>query len=573
MPRPAPLELRDVRVRHEGATRFTPDGITLTVHPGEVVLVLGPSGSGKSSLAMALNGLIPHSVPATLEGTVRVSGVDTATGTVPTLSTNVAMVFQDPDAQMVTATVLDEVCFGPENLGRDVEDILRSAHDALRIVGLWERRDDSPDVLSGGGRQRLAIACALAMDAPVLVLDEPTANLDPIGIREVYRALAAIVERGDRSIVLIEHNLDAAMDLVDRVLVLDRAGRQVFLGDARTVLTDHTEELAALGVWLPVATLAGLQLRGAGIDLRPIPLTPPELTAALDALETLPEPNRIVTRERGFLEGPMIRVSHLSLSRGRGRRAARVLHDVSFELDAGSFLGVVGTNGAGKTSLAQAIAGVIRPPRGAVSLSGLDPARIDVATLTSRIGFVFQNPEHQFVTYTVADELAHGLRLRGMDEEIIAQRVNTMLERFGLTDLRDQHPFLLSGGQKRRLSVGTAMIAGAGILVLDEPTFGQDQSRAAEVLSILRDLNEAGNTVVIVSHDLQLVADYASHVAVMQDGHLVGFGPSDEILSDSTLIDAAGLWQPPLAHAMRALTRHPSWREITRIDELPGATS
>lgn len=543
----------------------------MTVEPGEVVLVLGPSGSGKSSLAMALNGLIPHSVPATLEGTVLVSGVDTTTGSVPALSTNVAMVFQDPDAQMVTATVLDEVCFGPENLGRDVDDILRSAHDALRIVGLWDRRDDSPDVLSGGGRQRLAIACALAMDAPVLVLDEPTANLDPVGIREVYRALAAIVERGDRSIVLIEHNLDAAMDLVDRVLVLDGAGRQVFLGDARTVLTDHTEELAALGVWLPVATLAALQLRHVGIDLRPIPLTPPELTAALEAIPTLPEPHSIVTRERGFLEGPMIRVEHLSLTRGRGRRAAAVLHDVCFELDAGSFLAVVGTNGAGKTSLAQAIAGVIRPPRGTVSLSGLDPARIDVATLTSRIGFVFQNPEHQFVTYTVADELAHGLRLRGIDEAIVTQRVETMLERFGLTELRDQHPFLLSGGQKRRLSVGTAMIAGAGILVLDEPTFGQDQGRAAEVLAILRDLNEAGSTVVIVSHDLQLVADYASHVAVMQNGHLVGFGPSDEILSDAALIDAAGLWQPPLAHAMRALTRHPGWREITRIDELPGA--
>lgn len=563
------LELDEVRIRHDGAERATPDGVSLTVRPGEVVLVLGPSGCGKSTLALALDGLVPHAVPAELDGTVSIAGLDSREHPVGVLSEHVAMVFQDPDAQIVTGTLLDEVCFGPENQLVTVADVLARAERALKLVGLWERRGDNPDRLSGGGRQRLAIACALAMSSPVLVLDEPTANLDPAGIDEVYAVLRELASTRDHAIVLIEHNLDSAVDVVDRVVVLDADGRLALDGPVREVLREHVDELLALGVWLPVSTLAALRLRAAGLRLDPLPLTPAELAAALDALDALPEPRPDAASARTDGSGPAIRVRGLSVRRG-GRRGPVVVHDVDLDVAEGEFLAVVGPNGAGKTSLLQAIAGVIPAPAGVIDVLVLDPQRADARERSRRIGFVFQNPEHQFVATTAAAELETSLRMQGVPEAERTAAVERMLARFGLTALREQHPFLLSGGQKRRLSVGTALIAGAPVLALDEPTFGQDRERAAELLDMLRTLNEQGTTVLVVTHDLQLVADYATRIAVMADGRILGSGPTAEVLA-GPLIEEAGLRHPPLARATRGLARHPEWHGVTRMSQLPAS--
>ncbi|TYL53948.1 ABC transporter ATP-binding protein [Agromyces mariniharenae] len=569
------LELDAVRIRHDGATRATPDGVSLAVRPGEVVLVLGPSGCGKSTLALALDGLVPHAVPAELDGTVSIAGLDSREHPVGVLSAHVAMVFQDPDAQVVTGTLLDEVCFGPENRLVPAEEVLARAERALKLVGLWDRRADNPDRLSGGGRQRLAIACALAMAAPVLVLDEPTANLDPAGIDEVYAVLRELASTRDHAIVLVEHNLDAAVDIVDRAVVLDADGRVAFDGPVREVLRDHVDELLRLGVWLPVSTLAALRLRDAGVVLEPLPLTPAELAAALDARAELPAPRAepAAPAAAPALDSapasarPAIRIRGLSVRRG-GRRGPVVVHDVDLDVAAGEFLAVVGTNGAGKTSLLQAVAGVIPAASGTVDVLGLDPQRADARERSRRIGFVFQNPEHQFVATTAEEELDTSLRVQGVPEAERAAEVTRMLERFGLGELRAQHPFLLSGGQKRRLSVGTALIAGAPVIALDEPTFGQDRERAAELLDVLRALHEEGTTVLVVTHDLQLVADYATRVAVMADGRLLGAGTTAEVLA-GPLIDEAGLRHPPLARATRGLARHPEWHAVTRMSQLP----
>ena len=576
---PAPLlELDAVRISYDDASRATPDGVSLDIRPGEVVLVLGPSGCGKSTLALALDGLVPHAIAARLEGSVRVAGADTRDRTVAELSEHVAMVFQDPDAQVVTGTLLDEVAFGPENRLVPAAEVLERAERALKLVGLWDRRADNPDVLSGGGRQRLAIACALALASPVLVLDEPTANLDPAGIDEVYAVLRELANERDHAIVLIEHNLDAAVDLVDRVIVLDAAGRLVIDGPVRDVLQGRAGELLELGVWLPVSTLAAMRLRAAGVPLDPLPLTPAELAAALEAIDALPSPAAVEPAETARLRpadaatpapSAAITVRDCSVRRG-GRRGPVVVDGVDLDVASGDFLAIVGTNGAGKTTLLQAIAGVIPAPAGSVDVLGMDPSRADARDRARRIGFVFQNPEHQFVTHTVADELELGLRLQGMPEAERHDEVERMLRRFDLVEHRDRHPFLLSGGQKRRLSVGTALVAGAPVLALDEPTFGQDRARAAELLDILRTLNDEGTTVLVVTHDLQLVADYADRVAVMQGGRVIGSGPTAEVLA-GPLIEAAGLRHPPLARATRSLVRHPEWQSVTRMSQLPTA--
>ncbi|SDH99834.1 ABC transporter ATP-binding protein [Agrococcus jejuensis] len=570
-PAPMPLVVDGVSIRHEGATVARPASVSFSVAPGEVVLLSGPSGCGKSTLALALDGLVPHAVPATMAGSVVVDGLDTREHAVGVLSAHVAMVFQDPDAQIVTGTVLDKVCFGPENLEVPVAEVLERAERALRRVGLWERRDDRPDLLSGGGRQRLAIACALAMETPLIVLDEPTANLDPAGIEGVYAALADVVAAGDRAIVLVEHDLDHAIALVDRMVVLDASGAVALEGTVDAVLRARHDELAALGVWMPVATLAARRLREAGLVLEPMPVTPAELAAALDAKPTLPALPASPSPAPGA-DDPVVQVRGLSVKRGRGRHARDVLHDVSLDVERGAFVAIVGTNGAGKSTLLQAIAGVDAPPRGTVTIAGLDPATADVRALARTIGFVFQNPEHQLIRESVAAELAHGLEVQGLDAAAIAPRVDAMLERFGLAELREQHPFLLSGGQKRRLSVGTSLIAGAEVLALDEPTFGQDRARAAELVALLAGMRAQGTTVLVVTHDMQLVADVATHVCVVADGRIAAFDRAEAVLAGDALVDA-GLRRPPLADAMRALRHHDAWRGVARMHDLPGGAS
>ncbi len=551
------LRVRDLSLTHAGAAHPSPGDVTFDIHPGEVVLLLGPSGSGKSTLTLALNGLIPHALPATMTGTVEAGGVDTAASSTPELSTRVAMVFQDPDAQIVTGTVFDEVAFGPENLRAPVDEVIARAEDALRRVGLWERRAENPDRLSGGGRQRLAIACALALGSPLIVLDEPTANLDPQGIDDVYAALADVVAAGDRAVLLVEHNLDAAMGFVTRTIVLDREGRVAFDGPARDILRGHTDELVEMGVWLPAATLAALRLRDEGIRFDPLPLTPDELAAQLPTasfpLATLgadPMPRTAPAPREGSAHAaatdPLIRARALTVRRGR----TEILHAVDLDVDPGTLTAIVGANGAGKTTLIHALAGVVPPPRGRVSIDGLDPASASPRELAARIGFVFQNPEHQFIAHTVFDELAHGLRLRRTAEPEVVQRVDRMLERFGLAHKAEVHPFLLSGGEKRRLSVGTALISRPAVLALDEPTFGQDRARAAELLALLQDLRAEGTTIVIVTHDLQLVAEQTTHTVVLAGGRVHAAGPTGDLFRDDAVFAAAGLRLPPVQRVL-----------------------
>lgn len=492
----APLvHVQNLSVTHADAAHPSPQNVSFDVHAGEVVLLLGPSGSGKSTLTLALNGLIPQSVEAQLDGVVEIAGDDTRTTPVSQVSRDISMVFQDPDSQLVTGTVLDEVAFALENLGLAVTEILTRAERALRQVGLWSRRQWNPDLLSGGGRQRLAIACALAMRSQVVVLDEPTANLDPQGTSDVYDALGELVrDAQQRAIILVEHNLDAALRFASRVLVLDRAGRLLLDGPAEQTIREHAEELFDLGVWLPSEMLPG---RASA----PAPTLPASAPSSITVRDLVVD-----------------------------KRGERVLSIPSLDIAAGSFTAIIGANGAGKTTLLQALGGVVPPTHGTVAVDGLDVGRASPRQLVSHVGFVFQNPEHQFIAHTVREELAHGLRVQRVDPTEIDARVDEMLDRFGLTYKADDHPFLLSGGEKRRLSVGTALIARPRVVALDEPTFGQDRARAAELLDLLRELQQAGTTIVIVTHDERLVSEYATHAVLLEDGALVASGPTSDVL-------------------------------------------
>lgn len=567
------VRLDELSVRYDSGSRWIGERVSASIAPGGLTLLLGPSGCGKSTLMLTMAGLIPVSLPADLRGRVVCCGVDTAHAEIADLARSVGVVFQDPDAQVITGSLLDEVCFGLENLLVPVEQIESRALDALRSVGLAESRREalrSPTELSGGQRQRLALACALALQPRVLILDEPTANLDPRASADFY-ALVAALRSPDRAIVLVEHDLDDVVGLCDQVIVLDKAGQVAFDGAPDAVFGEHARQLDDLGVWLPTATRVALHL---GIERRRLPLADDELTAVLD--EEPPElRERLIAKTSQTQPRAIAEVTQLAL-RLRGVRVERggreVLAGVDLDVIRGEMLAVVGVNGAGKSTLALAMAGLVPLASGSIELGGTSLSALDSRQIGDRVGYVFQNPEHQFVTGRVQDELAYGLRVRGRPPEQTDAEVAQTLERFDLTRYADANPFTLSHGEKRRLSVATALITKPEILLLDEPTFGQDQARAEEILQFVAELHRDGVTIVIITHDLQLVAEHADRVGVVGAGVLQGLGAPEEVLRDTTRLAAAGLQTPPLLRATRRAGRpRAGYDGVSTLRELRGA--
>lgn len=539
------IEVENLAVKYPGRKRPILEQVNLQLHEGETVLLLGASGSGKSTLALTLNGLIPHNVGKILEGRVRVDGLDTQKASVVDLARRVGIVFQDPDAQFVMLTVEDEIVFGMENLCLSPEEMDRRVEEALAQVGLPQHRYRRVEQLSGGEKQRVTLASLLAMEPSVLLFDEPTANLDPVGTRDVFALLRQCKEMKKHTILLIEHKLDDLMDLIDRVVVLGKGGVVLADGAPRTVFQEQMELLQKHGVWVPQVASLAHRLAQEGIVLDPFPLTLDEAEEAINRKRIGAEPveqqsvSPVLTQES---EQAAIEVRNLSY-----RVASReILHDVSLRVPQGDFLALVGSNGAGKTTLAHHLVDILHPPAGRVWLQGKDITRIPARELVHHVGYVFQNPEHQFITESVADEIAYGLRVMGLSAAEITERTNTLLERFGLLQLARANPFTLSHGEKRRLSVATMLAVGQQVLILDEPTFGQDQRNAEALLEILWQLHTEGRTIVVITHDMALVAQYARHVVVMESGRPIFHGTPATLFAQPDLLARAHLTLPPL---------------------------
>lgn len=435
------------------------------------MLLLGRSGGGKSTLLLGIAGLLERGIATEREGDLDISGR-------PADGTGVAVLFQDPEAQLVMARSGDDVAFGLEEHCVPTAEIWPRVDEALAAVGFPYGRDHATSALSGGEKQRLALAGVLALGPRVLLLDEPTANLDPDGARGLYRVLAAL----DRAttLVLVDHHLSLAHGLVDRIVAIDGDRGVVVDGPVATVLRDKRAELEALGAWLPGAE-----------PIRPI--------------------------ADGSTRGP-----ELLTARGIGFRyplATRdALDDAGLTLHQGDTLAVTGPNGSGKSTLLLIVAGLVRPQRGAVRAEAIDqtrpePYRWPATDLARRFGSVFQDPDHQFLTTSVRDELRRGPRLQGSAPADL-RRADELLERLGLAHLGSANPFTLSGGEKRRLSVGTALATGPRALFLDEPTYGQDRHTFVGLLDLLREAHAGGAAVCAATHEPELVGAMGSVVAL-----------------------------------------------------------
>jgi len=458
--------------RHAGRKNAALSGVDLDIAPGERVLVLGPSGSGKSTLMGGLAGLLGGAEEGEATGTLTVDGVAPAEA-----RGRVGLLMQDPEAQVVLARVGDDVAFGMENLGVAREEIWPRVENSLEAVGLSVPLDHSTTELSGGQKQRLALASILAMGPGLLLLDEPTANLDPSGVAEVRAAVEAVVERTGATMVVVEHRVDVWASLVDRVIVV-ADGAIAADGPLREVLTQQGDALRERGIWLPGDDVAA--------EVGPAPeVTPASSEAA-----------------------PIARVADLTIGYVKN---SPVRAGIDLTIERGVSTCIVGANGAGKSTFALTLAGLLPPLEGTVEVETSDGTRGDPhewssKQLLGRMSMVFQEPEYQFLAATVAEELAIGPRAVGMTDEEIAPLVDEHLEALGLTKLARANPMTLSGGEKRRLSVATALISAPELLILDEPTFGQDRSTWLGLVRLLRAALERGVTLVSITHDPAFVA-------------------------------------------------------------------
>ncbi|WP_307807471.1 ABC transporter ATP-binding protein [Naasia sp. SYSU D00948] len=474
--RAARLEARSWGWRHASRRDWAVRGLDLDVPAGQRVLLLGASGAGKSTLLLGAAGLLGGVDEGEEAGAVLLDGVPSASA-----RGRAGLVQQDPEAGVILARVGDDVAFGCENLGVPRGEIWARVAEALDAVGLDVPLDTPTSRLSGGQKQRLAMAGVLAMRPGLVLLDEPTANLDPEGVAEVRAAVARLVEETGATLVVVEHRTDVWADLVDRVVVLGPDG-VVADGAPAGVFGQEGDRLAAGGVWVP---------------------------------GHLPQVAPAEAREGE----PLLRIERLTA--GRGRRPVLTL-DEELEVAGGTATAFTGPNGAGKSTVALTLAGLLPPLAGRVdALPALaagaapEPARWRSRELLSRIGTVFQNPEHQFLTGRVADELAVGPRALGLPEDAVAARVEELLERLGLSRLAAANPFTLSGGEKRRLSVATALATRPRMLVLDEPTFGQDVRTWTSLVLLFRELLDEGAALVTVTHDDRFLSALATRTVAL----------------------------------------------------------
>ena len=479
--------------RHAGRKNAALSDVDLDIAPGERVLVLGPSGSGKSTLMGGLAGLLGGAEEGEATGTLTVDGVAPADA-----RGRVGLLMQDPEAQVVLARVGDDVAFGMENLGVAREEIWPRVENSLEAVGLSVPLDHSTTELSGGQKQRLALASILAMGPGLLLLDEPTANLDPSGVAELRAAVEKVVERTGATVVVVEHRVDVWASLVERVIVV-ADGAIAADGPLREVLAQQGEALRERGIWLPGDDVAA--------EVGPAPEVAPASSEA----------------------APIARVADLTIGYAAD---APVRSGIDLTIERGVSTCIVGANGAGKSTFALTLAGLLPPLEGTVEVETSDGTRGDPhewssKQLLGRMSMVFQEPEYQFLAATVAEELAIGPRAAGMSEEEIAPLVDEHLEALGLTALARANPMTLSGGEKRRLSVATALISAPELLILDEPTFGQDRGTWLGLVRLLRAALERGVTLVSITHDPAFVAAMGQRVVDLGQVGTRGATPAD----------------------------------------------
>ncbi|GAA0134754.1 ABC transporter ATP-binding protein [Paenibacillus sp. YSY-4.3] len=585
------VSIDNVTFTYPGAEDPVLNGVSLQIKRGDFVAVIGGNGSGKSTLCKTLNGLIPHYYVGDFEGSVRVNGLQTLEHDVARLSRHVGYVYQDFENQLIRPTVLDDASFAPLNYG--FEDYRERGLRALRLVDLTVDPKEFIWQLSGGQKHQLALAGAISLDPDILIIDEPVAQLDPCHAREIYDLLRHLNEQHSKTIIVIEHHTEFIAEYCRQVVLMDQ-GRAVWSKPVEEALVE-LEQLRFSHIYPPQVTQAAAEIAkawerdSAGMDgswpslgrfnlgsphPAPYPITLDEAAAyfqRLQQLEPQEEPGGMVRitadfdADAGITQAntddnpdadPIIEAKHVRFSyRTVSRERKNVLRDVSVTFRTGDLVALVGNNGAGKSSFMRLITGVTKPESGRIVVKGMDTAATTPEQLANTVTYIYQNPEEMFIEDSIRKDVEFFLKARRVDG--YQAKVDAILESFGLTGLQHRDGRLLSGGQQRRASLAIGVAMNPSVILLDEPTANLDIATRKDITRLLQQLNRHVETVIVATHDMQLVAEWANRIIVMHQGDIIRDGTRESVFGDAGLLEQAGLRAPQILELSRRLGMAP----------------
>ena len=535
------ISFRNFSFQYRAQKRPTLTDINLEIYPGERVLIAGPSGSGKSTLAGCINGLNPFSNPGACTGTLTVDGVDAPHSSLFELSAHVGTVLQDPDGQFIGLTVGEDIAFALENSCTPQDEMHAITRHAAELVGIENHLGYAPHELSGGQKQRVSLAGVMVDQVKILLFDEPLANLDPATGKQAIELIDEIQKKTDTTVLIIEHRLeDVLWRNVDRIVLVNGG---TILADLRPDELLSGSLLAENGIREPLYVTA---LRYAGVDITPDKHPAHVDSLVLDDTDTQKLRDWFTARPRPAAQPerePLLEVKGLSFGYQKGQQTLR---DVSFSIGKGEMVSIVGRNGAGKSTLSKLICGFETPDAGEIFLNGKPLAEENIRRRAQHIGYVMQNPNQMISKTMIYEEVALGLQRSGLTEEQIREKVEATLRVCGLYPFRNWPISALSFGQKKRVTIASVLVLDPELILLDEPTAGQDFRHYTDIMEFLRGLNARGVTVVMITHDMHLMLEYTRRALVFCNGRLIADRTAAAVLCDPALVEQAALKETSL---------------------------
>lgn len=537
------IKISHLKFKYEDCENYALDDISLTINEGEFFCIMGPTGAGKSTLCNCLNGLIPNSIHGEIQGSVKIFEKDTQQNEIYDISLEVGITFQDPESQIFGMSVEEDLAFGPENICLPVEDIKKRIDWVSDLVDLKGYLHRAPWTLSGGQKQRVSISSGLTFLPKVMVFDEPVSELDPIGKSQVFEIIHELNRKYNITIILIEHNAEEIADHADRIMVMDK-GKIKFLGTPKEVFK-NCDELMNLGLQVPQVTELQKRLDPENKVEDYEVLT--KLDDALKKYQNLFDFNSIGLKDNinniNTSKKPVIVVKNVHQNY---KGEVEALKGVNLKIYPHDFLAVIGQNGSGKSTLVKHFNGLLKPNKGEVYINAKNTKEITVSELAQTVSYTFQNPDHQIFANTVYQEIAFGLENLGFAKDEIDEQVNIAIKEMGLLPYIHDDPYSLGKGLRQKVALASSIAMNPDVLIIDEPTTGLDYGGCVDVMEKIVKLHEKGRTIICITHEMWLVAEYASRVVVMQRGNILFDGTPRDVFSEKEILNKAFLTPPQI---------------------------
>lgn len=539
---------------YPNSTKPVLKNISLNIQKGEFLGIIGPTGSGKTTLCLTLNGIIPQFYGGRFFGYIKVVGLDTLKYPVSYLSRYIGSVFEDPETQLVSTSVINEIAFALENLCIKREEIITCISSALTAVRLEGMENKHPQELSGGQKQRLAIAAAIALKPKLLILDEPTSQLDPVGSQEVFSVVKELNKELGITIVMVSHASEEMAQFSDRLALLSH-GEIIEIGSPQEIYT-KIPLIESHDLRPPQVAKIFYDIKAKGINLSKIPVTLEQGIRILKKIKSNITIPTTVKKNHKTLKKNLVRLLSAKDLTYYYKNKLKALNQVSLDIFSGEYVLIAGQNGSGKSTLVKHFLNLLQPTQGTVQIKNKNAKILSISNISKIIGYVGQNPDNQIFNMTVEDEVAFALNDLGYDKSQIKNKVYVILEELGLLGFLQSHPFSLAKGDRARIVIAAILAMEPEIIIFDEPTTGQDYKGACSILDITRKLHEAGKTIIVITHHLYLMSNYAERVILMKEGKIILDTSINEAYHDLELLKSTYLFPPQAVFLMQEINRN-----------------